>query len=178
MSKVNIVFYCPEIPQNTGNIMRTCVATNTSLHLIEPLGFKLTDAKIKRSGANHIQYCDYKVYPSWEDFFSKNEGVYYFLTRYGHKGMQDIVVNKDDGKNYYFVIGKESTGIAKHILKDHLDECIRLPMTNLVRSLNVSNVAAIMIYEALRQIGFDGLSEEEPENFKGKDFLENYEGDE
>lgn len=178
MAKVNIVFFEPEIPQNTGNIMRTCVATNSVLHLIEPLGFSLEEKDIKRSGANYIKDCEYYVYKNWNDFMSKNsDGVFYYLTRYAHKGMKDIHVEKDDNKKYYFVVGRESTGIAKHILKEHLDECIRLPMTDKVRALNVSNVAAIMIYEALRQLDFPGLEEDEPEKFKGKNYLENYEGE-
>lgn len=177
MGKINIVFYEPEIPQNTGNIMRTCVATNTVLHLIEPLGFSLDEKEIKRSGANYVKDCEYYIYKNWDEFLSKNDGVFYYLTRYAHKGMKDIKVEKGDNKNYYFVVGRESTGIPKHLLKEHLDECIRLPMTDKVRALNVSNVAAIMVYEALRQIDFPGLLTDEPENFKGKDFLENYEGE-
>ena len=170
---INLVLYEPEIPQNTGNIMRTCVATDTTLHLIEPLGFSLDEKEIKRSGANYIKDCNYIIYKNWEDFWNKNKdkGSFYFLTRYGHHTMYDVDV-KDINKNYYFVLGKESTGIPKELLLEHLDECIRLPMSDKVRALNVSNVAAIMVYEALRQQGFVGLEFEEPENFKGKHYLE------
>ena len=166
---INVVFYEPEIPQNTGNIMRTCVATNTKLHLIKPLGFSLDDKVVKRSGANYINDCDYKLYENWDDFVSKNKGTFYFLTRYGHKPHSSFdYSNKDE--NIYFVFGKESTGIPKEILKNHLDTCLRMPMTDKVRALNVSNTVAIMVYEALRQRNYEGLLLDEP--FKGADYLE------
>ena len=166
---INVVFYEPEIPQNTGNIMRTCVATNTKLHLIKPLGFSLEDKVVKRSGANYINDCDYKLYENWDDFVSKNKGTFYFLTRYGHKPHSSFdYSNKDE--NIYFVFGKESTGIPKEILKNHLDTCLRMPMTDKVRALNVSNTVAIMVYEALRQRNYDDLLFDEP--FKGVDYLE------
>ena len=166
---LNVVLYEPEIPQNTGNIMRTCVATNTKLHLIKPLGFSLDDKVVKRSGANYINDCDYKLYENWDDFISKNQGMFYFLTSYGHKphSLFDYS-NKDE--NIYFVFGKESTGIPKEILNDHLDTCLRMPMTDKVRALNVSNTVAIMVYEALRQQNYEGLLFDEP--FKGADYLE------
>lgn len=166
---INVVLYEPEIPQNTGNIMRTCVATNTKLHLIKPLGFSLDDKVVKRSGANYINDCDYKLYENWDDFVSKNKGTFYFLTRYGHKPHSSFdYSNKDE--NIYFVFGKESTGIPKEILKNHLDTCLRMPMTDKVRALNVSNTVAIMVYEALRQRNYDDLLFDEP--FKGVDYLE------
>lgn len=166
----HIVLYEPEIPQNTGNIMRTALATNFMVHLIEPLGFKLDSKSIKRSGANHIKYLDYLVYKDWDDFISKNKGEFYFFTRYAHKGFYDIKVENKE-KNYYFVFGKESTGINHDILRANFASCIRLPMHHLVRSLNLSNAVAVICYEVLRQQGFSGLSEFEPESFKGKDFL-------
>ena len=166
---INVVLYEPEIPQNTGNIMRTCVATNTKLHLIKPLGFSLDDKVVKRSGANYINDCDYTLYENWNDFVSKNKGTFYFLTRYGHKPHSSFnYSNKDE--NIYFVFGKESTGIPKEILKDHLDTCLRIPMTDKVRALNVSNTVAIMVYDALRQQNYEGLLFDEP--FKGADYLE------
>lgn len=169
---LNLVLFEPEIPQNTGNIMRTCVATNTTLHLIEPLGFKLDEKNIKRCGVNYINYCKYFVYKNWDDFMAKNggKGEMYFLTRYGQHHIFDVHA-EDKDKDYYFVLGKESTGIDKAILKQNLDRCIRFPMTDKVRALNVSNCAAIIVYEALRQQGFPGLFEYEPETMKGKDFL-------
>lgn len=165
----NIVLYQPEIPQNTGNIMRTCVATNTKLHLIKPLGFKVDDASLKRSGVNYIDKLDWEVYENWEDFKSKNEGTYYYFTRYGHKPHTSFDYNKKD-ENLYFIFGKESTGIPKEILKEDLEHCMRIPMTDNVRALNVSNSVAIVIYEALRQQDYNDLLMEEPH--KGKDFLE------
>ena len=170
MGSINIVLYEPEIPQNTGNIMRTCVATNAFLHLIEPLGFSLAEKQIKRSGANYIKDVKCRVYKNYQEFLEKNNGEFYFLTRYGLNTIYDVDT-KDIDKDYYFVLGKESTGIPKQILQEHLDRCIRLPMTDKVRSLNLSNVAAIMVYEALRQQGFKELSFFEPEKFKGKNYL-------
>ena len=165
----NIVLYQPEIPQNTGNIMRTCVATNTKLHLIKPLGFKVDDASLKRSGVNYIDKLDWQIYEDWEDFKSKNEGTYYYFTRYGHKPHTSFDYNKKD-ENLYFIFGKESTGIPKEILKQDLEHCMRIPMTANVRALNVSNSVAIVIYEALRQQDYNDLLMEEPH--KGNDFLE------
>ena len=166
---INVVLYEPEIPQNTGNIMRTCVATNTKLHLIKPLGFKVDDASLKRSGVNYIDKLDWQIYENWEDFKSKNEGTYYYFTRYGHKPHTSFDYNKKD-ENLYFIFGKESTGIPKEILKKDLEHCMRIPMTDNVRALNVSNSVAIVIYEVLRQQDYNDLLMEEPH--KGKDFLE------
>ena len=166
---LHLVCYEPEIPQNTGNMMRTCVATNTTLHLIEPLGFSLDDKYMKRSSMDYIKDLHYFVYPSWEDFASKNPGSYYFLTRYGKKPHSAFDFSNCE-EEIYFVVGRESTGIDKHILKDHLETCMRLPMVADARSLNVSNCAAIMIYEALRQQDYVGLSKSEV--LKGEHFLE------
>ena len=166
---LNVVLYEPEIPGNTGNIMRTCVATNTKLHLIKPLGFSLDEKYIKRSGVNYITHCDYEVYENIEEFFSKNNGTYYFLTRYGKKPHTSFdYSNKEE--NIYFFFGKESTGIPPKILKPYLDKCMRMPMTNNVRSLNLSNTVAIMIYEALRQQDYKDLLFLEPH--KSEDFIE------
>ena len=165
----NIVLYQPEIPQNTGNIMRTCVATNTKLHLIKPLGFQVDDASLKRSGVNYIDKLNWEVYENWEDFKEKNKGIYYYFTRYGHKPHSSFDYNKKD-EELYFIFGKESTGIPKEILKEDLDHCMRIPMTDNVRALNVSNSVAIVIYEALRQQEYNDLLMEEPH--KGNDFLE------
>lgn len=163
----NIVLYEPEIPQNTGNIMRTCAATNTKLHIIKPIGFRLDEKSIKRSGVNYIENCDYTLYDNFEDFLSKNKGEFYFLTRYGKKTHTSFEYK---GDNIYLILGKESSGIPKELLKDNLDKCIRIPMTDNVRALNLSNCAAIMIYEVLRQQDYKGLLKEEP--FKGADYLE------
>lgn len=168
---LNVVLFEPEIPQNTGNIMRTCVATNTRLHLIKPLGFKVDDASLKRSGVNYIDKLEWFVYESWEDFLSKNNGTFYFLTRYGHKPHTSFDYSNTK-ENIYFVFGKESTGIPKSILKPHLDTCMRMPMSINVRSLNLSNTVAIMIYEALRQQNYNDLLFDEPH--KTKTEIEDY----
>ncbi len=169
----NIVLYEPEIPQNTGNIMRTCVATNTKLHLIKPLGFELDDAHVKRSGVNYIDKLNYEVYDNWDDFKKKNRGIYYYFTRYGHKPHSSFDYSNSN-EELYFIFGKESTGIPKEILKEDLEHCMRIPMTSNVRALNVSNAVAIVIYEALRQQDYNDLLRDEPEDLghKGKDFLE------
>jgi len=167
---INVVLFEPEIPVNTGNIMRTCVATNSHLHLIKPLGFSLEDKYVKRSGVNYIDKCKFTVYENIEDFFSKNKGEYYFLTRYGHKPHTSFDYS-DTSKNIYMIFGKESTGIPREILKDHLDKCMRIPMTDNVRALNLSNCCAVVIYEALRQQNYPNLLFEEPH--KDKDFIIN-----
>jgi len=167
---LNIVLYEPEIPQNTGNIMRTCVATNTTLHLIKPLGFRLDDAHLKRSGVNYIDKLKYFVYENYDDFLSKNDGEFYYFTRYGHKPHTSFDYS-DTSKNIYMIFGKESTGIPREILKDHLDKCMRIPMTDNVRALNLSNCCAVVIYEALRQQNYPNLLFEEPH--KDKDFIIN-----
>ncbi len=166
----NIVLFEPEIPQNTGNIMRTCVATDTKLHLIKPLGFEIDDAHLKRSGVNYIDKLEYYVYENWEDFISKNKGVYYYFTRYGHKPHTSFDYSNKNNENLYFIFGKESTGIPKEILKEDLEHCMRIPMTDKVRALNVSNSVAIVIYEALRQQGYPKLLFDEPH--KSKNFIE------
>lgn len=168
---LNVVLFEPEIPQNTGNIMRTCVATNTRLHLIKPLGFKVDDASLKRSGVNYIDKLEWFVYESWEDFLSKNDGTFYFLTRYGHKPHTSFDYSNIE-ENIYFVFGKESTGIPKSILKPHIDRCMRMPMSINVRSLNLSNTVAIMVYEALRQQNYNNLLFDEPH--KTKTEIEDY----
>ena len=166
---INVVLFEPEIPGNTGNIMRTCVATNTKLHLIKPLGFSLDESYIKRSGVNYIDKCDYTVYENIDDFFSRNNGTYYFLTRYGKKPHTSFdYSNKDE--NIYFFFGKESTGIPPKILKPFLDKCMRMPMTDKVRALNLSNTVAIMVYEALRQQDYRDLLRCEPH--KSENFIE------
>lgn len=171
---LNVVLYEPEIPANTGNIMRTCVSTNTKLHLIKPLGFSLSESAIKRSGVNLIDECDYTVYENIDEFFEKNKGTYYFYTRYGHKPHSDFDYS-DSNENIYLFFGKESTGIPKKILKEHLNNCARLPMTAKARSLNLSNTVAIVVYEALRQQNYNDLLRDEPHYDKYT--LENYKED-
>ena len=165
---INVVLYEPEIPQNTGNIMRTCAGTGVKLHLIKPLGFVLDEAHIKRAGVNYIEHCDYQVYENWEDFKSKNDGQFYYLTRYGKKPHTSFDYSNQD-ENIYLVFGKESTGIPKEILKNDLEHCMRIPMNANIRALNLSNSVAIMVFEVLRQQDYRDLLRTEP--FKGEDYL-------
>ncbi len=167
---INIVLYEPEIPQNTGNIMRTCAGTYAKLHLIKPLGFSLSDKYLKRSGVNYIDYCDYCVYENCEDFLSKNkDGDFFFLTRYG-KNTYSSFDFSNKSKNIYLIFGKESTGIPKEILSKHLNKCLRIPTNANIRALNLSNCVALVLFEVLRQQDFPDLSK--VEIIKGANFLE------
>ena len=153
---INIVLYEPEIPTNTGNIMRTCIACNAKLHLIEPLGFRLDEKSVKRSGVNYLDNLNYEVYDDYNDFLAKNSGDFYYFTRYGKKPHTSFDYS-DCTKNIYLIFGKESTGIPKDILKNNLDKCMRIPMSSNVRSLNLSNSVAVVAYEALRQNNFEHM---------------------
>ena len=166
---INIVLYEPEIPTNTGNIMRTCIACNAKLHLIEPLGFRLDEKSVKRSGVNYLDNLNYEVYDDYNDFLAKNSGDFYYFTRYGKKPHTSFDYS-DCTKNIYLIFGKESTGIPKDILKNNLDKCMRIPMSSNVRSLNLSNCVAIVVYEVLRQQNYNDLLREEP--FKGANYIE------
>jgi len=166
---LNVVLFEPEIPTNTGNIMRTCIATDTHLHLIKPLGFSLDEKSVRRSGVNYIDKIKLTVYENIEEFFEKNKGEYYFFTRYGHKPHSTFDYS-DTSKNIYLFFGKESTGIPPQILKPYLDRCARLPMTSDVRSLNLSNTVAIVVYEALRQQNYPNLLFDEPH--KSSNYIE------
>lgn len=166
---INVVLFEPEIPGNTGNIMRTCAGTGVKLHLIKPLGFSLDEKSIKRSGVNYIEYCDYHVYDDFDDFMSKNDGEFYFFTRYGKRPHTSFDFS-DVNSNIYLVFGKESTGIPKEILREHLDRCMRIPMNEHIRALNLSNSVAVGVFEVLRQQNYRDLLFTEP--FKGEDFLE------
>ncbi len=170
---LHIVLYEPEIPQNTGNIMRTCVAIGAKLHLIEPLGFKIDEQKLKRSALDYYEHLNYTLYKNYDDFKEKNPGTYLFLTRYGKKNYADIGY-KELEQPLYLIFGKESTGVDKHILASHIENCYRIPTTDKVRSLNLSNAVAIVAYEVLRQFDYENLIETEPEIHKGKDFLDQF----
>ncbi len=173
---INIVLYQPEIPQNTGNIVRTAMATGSVLHLIKPYGFVLDEKHLKRAGMDYIKECEIHEYVNWQEFLDTNKPQnMYFLTRYGHKTPKEFDFTKDEG-DIWLVFGKESTGIAKYILKGNLDRCIRLPMVKEARSLNLSNTVAIMVYEVLGQLGYPNLSTDETQ--KGPDFLERNQWDE
>jgi len=171
--KLNVVLYHPEIPQNTGNIMRSCVGFNAKLHLIKPLGFSLDEKHLRRSALDYFEYLKYEVYEDYEDFKSKNKGKYIFLTRYGHKSPSFINFKEYD-EDIYLFFGAESTGIAYDILKDNLDDCYRIPTTDKIRSLNLSNCAAIMLFLASEQINpHDIVIDHEPDTFKGEFFIDN-----
>ena len=165
---INIVLYEPEIPENTGNIMRTCAATNSRLHLIEPFGFIFDEKRIKRSGANYIDKVDYVRYVDFQEFMDKNEGEFFYFNIYGTNAYSEIDFY-DSKKNIYLIFGKESTGIPKELLHNNLDRCYRIPTSDNVRALNLSNCVALVTYEALRQQNFPNLLFNDP--FKGKDYL-------
>lgn len=151
---LNIVLYEPEIPANTGNIGRTCVATGTRLHLIEPLGFRLTEKNLKRAGMDYWQDLDVITYINWEDFLEKNpDAKIYMATTKAHQTYTDVKYEED----CYIMFGKESAGIPEEILVDHEETCIRIPMLSAIRSLNLSNSVAIVLYEALRQQDFKSM---------------------
>lgn len=151
---MNIVLHQPEIPANTGNIGRTCVATGTALHLIEPLGFRLDEKSIKRAGMDYWEHLDFTRYINWQDFKDKNPGAKVWMaTTKAHQLYTDVKFGPDD----FILFGKESAGIPEEILVDNEDSCIRIPMLSDIRSLNLSNSVAIVLYEALRQNGFDNM---------------------
>ena len=153
---INIVLLEPEIPANTGNIGRTCVATGTRLHLIEPLGFSLDEKHLRRAGMDYWKDLSVSVYRDYEDFLSKNPGakVYYATTK-AHK----LYTEADFEPDCYIMFGKESAGIPEEILINYESTCIRIPMVGEIRSLNLSNSVAIVLYEALRKQNFSGLNE-------------------
>ena len=151
---MNIVLLEPEIPANTGNIGRTCVATKTALHLIRPLGFLLREKELKRAGMDYWQQIDLHLYDDWQDFLRQNPGAR--LVMASTKG-RIIYSDFQYQSNDFLVFGKESAGIPEEILKEHPDTTVRIPMLPDIRSLNLSNSAAIVLYEALRQTGFAGM---------------------
>lgn len=151
---LNIVLLEPEIPANTGNIGRTCCATGTRLHLIEPLGFSLSEKALKRAGMDYWQDLDVTVYDDYEDFLRKNPGArIYFATTKAPNVYSEAHFEPD----CYIMFGKESAGIPEKILVENQDTCIRIPMNENIRSLNLSNSVAIVLYEALRQNNFTGM---------------------
>lgn len=167
---IHIVLYEPEIPQNTGNIIRTAMATGSELHLIKPYGFIFNEKHLQRAGMDYIDKAIIHEHLNWQDFLDSYHPVnMFFLTRYGHKS-QDKFDYTECAGDIYLVFGKESTGIPKQILFDHLDHCVRIPMMPEARSLNLSNTVAIMVYEVLRQMGYPNLSTDEVQ--KGAEFLE------
>ena len=154
MAKLNIVLYEPEIPANTGNIGRTCVATGTRLHLIEPLGFRLNEKSIKRAGMDYWEKLDVTRYIDYQDFLNKNPGAKIYMASTKAPKTYTEVEYEDD---CYIMFGKESAGIPEEILLEHQDTAIRIPMIGDIRSLNLGNSVAIVLYEALRQNHFDHM---------------------
>ena len=154
MAKLNIVLYEPEIPANTGNIGRTCVATGTRLHLIEPLGFRLNEKQIKRAGMDYWKDLDVTTYVNYQEFLEKNPGAkIYMATTKGQNVYTEVSYEED----CYIMFGKESAGIPEEILRDNQETCVRIPMFGETRSLNLSNSVAIILYEAFRQHDFAHL---------------------
>lgn len=156
---LHIVLYQPEIPYNTGNIGRTCLATNTALHLIEPLGFSLDDKSVKRSGLDYWPHVDLSVYQQLDDLFAKYpHGEFYYIENFGESYYDDHDY-ADVEKDIFFIFGNETKGFPRDLLVGKEDRCFRVHMAehDLVRSLNLSNTAAIIIYEALRQQGFPNM---------------------
>ncbi len=157
MSNINIVLIEPEIPQNTGNIARTCAATGASLHLVEPMGFKVDDKKLKRAGLDYWHELDITYYKDINDFFERNRGeeFYYFTTK-APRCYSDVKYPE----RVFLVFGKETKGLPEELLYNNRERCVRMPMRENLRSLNLSNTVAIAVYEAFRQRDFEGLCEQ------------------
>src|SRR5699024_10454263 len=154
----HIALFEPQIPANTGNIARTCAATNTHLHLIEPLGFKTDDKHLKRAELDYWNYVNITYHANLEALLeASKEGELFLVSKFANRTYSEVDYT-DTEKDYYFLFGKETTGLPEEFMRAHEDECIRLPMNDEhVRSLNLSNTAAIMIYEVMRQQSFNGL---------------------
>lgn len=156
MSDINIVLIEPEIPQNTGNIARTCAATGASLHLVKPMGFEVDDRKLKRAGLDYWHQLDITYYENTEEFFEKNKGEnFFFFSTKAPRAYSDVKYPQ----RCFLVFGKETKGLPEPLLEANLDKCVRMPMRETLRSLNLSNTVAIAVYETLRQRNFEGLVE-------------------
>lgn len=148
---IHVVLYQPQIPSNTGNIARTCAGTDTFLHLIRPLGFSTDDKMLKRAGLDYWEFVNIAYYDSLDDFYEKNEGgEFFYITKFGKKPYSSFDYSNPD-KDYFFIFGRETTGLPKEVIESNKDVSLRIPMNDNIRSLNLSNTAAILIYEALRQ---------------------------
>lgn len=154
MSTLNIVLVEPEIPQNTGNIARTCAVTGARLHLVEPMGFRIDDAKLKRAGLDYWHLLDITVYRDLDDFFARNDGVFYYFSTKAKHAYTDV--SYPDGA--YLVFGKETKGLPESLLARNPETTVRIPMIDEARSLNLSNSVAVGVFETLRQWGFPQLS--------------------
>lgn len=151
---INIVLYCPEIPQNTGNISRTCAVTGARLHIIKPTGFEISDRTLKRAGLDYWDKLDVTYYENYEDFLRQNENAeLYFFSAHAEKSYANIVYPD----NVYLIFGRESVGLPKDLIEKNNDRSLRIPMRKTLRCLNLSNSVAIAVYEVLRQKNFGGL---------------------
>ena len=153
MATINIVMVEPEIPQNTGNVARTCAATGARLHLVGPMGFKIDNKKLKRAGLDYWHFLDISYYENLDDFFAKNKGPFYYFTTKGRKTHSEA----DYPDNVYLLFGKETKGLPEELLIKNPQRCLRIPMANDIRSLNLSNSVAIAVYEVLRQWNYPKL---------------------
>jgi len=154
---IHIVLYQPQIPSNTGNIARTCAGTNTHLHLIRPLGFSTDDKMLKRAGLDYWEHVNITYYDSLYEFYEKNAGgAFFYITKCAQKQYSSFDYS-DHAKDYYFIFGRETTGLPKEVIQKNLDTALRIPMIESIGSLNLSNTAAILIYEALRQQDYPNL---------------------
>lgn len=151
MKPINIVLYCPEIPQNTGNISRTCAVTGAALHIIKPMGFEISDRTLKRAGLDYWDKLSVTYYESADAFFEKNKDaeIYYFSSK-GHKNYCDV----DYPRSVFLMFGPETKGLPEELLKANLERCVRIPMLPTLRCLNLSNAVAVAVYEVLRQTDF------------------------
>ncbi|OCA84502.1 tRNA (cytosine(34)-2'-O)-methyltransferase TrmL [Bacillus sp. FJAT-27225] len=154
---IHVVLYQPLIPANTGNISRTCAGTGTYLHLIRPLGFSTDDKQLKRAGLDYWEHVKLMYHDSLDAFFEASKGgEFFYITKFGEKAFTTFDFS-DREKDYYFIFGKETTGLPKEIIEANMERCLRIPMNDHIRSLNLSNTAAILVYEALRQQNYPGL---------------------
>ncbi len=154
---INIVLISPQIPQNTGNIARTCAATGARLHLVRPMGFEVDDKKLKRAGLDYWYDLDITYYENIDEFYRENsDGNFFYLTTKAKKIYSDCELTGE----VYLVFGREDKGLPEELLLQNRENCIRLPMASTARSLNLSNAVAIVVYESLRQQGFEGLQTE------------------
>lgn len=151
---INIVLYSPEIPQNTGNISRTCAVTGARLHIIKPIGFEISDRTLKRAGLDYWDKLDVTYYENYNDFLGQNENAeLYFFSAHGKNSYADI----EYPDNAYLVFGRESVGLPRELVNENFDRSVRIPMRKTLRCLNLSNSVAIAVYEVIRQSGFAGL---------------------
>lgn len=154
---INVVLYQPQIPSNTGNIARTCAGTDTNLHLIRPLGFSTDDKMLKRAGLDYWQYVNIVYYDSLDEFYEKNAGgEFFYITKFGQKPFSSFDYS-NSSNDYFFIFGRETTGLPKEVIEKNKDVSLRIPMNENIRSLNLSNTAAVLIYEALRQQNYAHL---------------------